>query len=188
MSSTGLIAEVLVIGGQAFVWLIAMALLLAPEPIKSAIVSSRPNWTELATLLAVPGLAVTYALGWSIGFVAQRALIPLIKYDKLGFKDEADYKLAATHFYQFASPAFVQVHNVDRHVMRLARGTALNFALIAVTLLFHALKTPLLFWAVALATTVSVIMMWHWMVRAENYYGQIGRFRDAFPCNCAGTN
>lgn len=192
MSSTGLIAEVLLLGGQASVWLVAVALLLAPEPIKNALASSQLNWNELATLLAVPGIAVTYALGWSIGFVAHRALFLLIKAYKVNpFKNEADtddpvvaeanYKRASIHFYQFASPALVQVHLLDRHVMRLARGTALNFALIAVALLFHALKTPSLFWAVALATLVSAIMMWHWTVRAKNYYGQIQTFRDIVP-------
>ncbi len=119
MSTTGLIAEVLVIGAQAFLWIAALAQLVVPQQFGQWTDVTGPRINQVAALLALPALAITYTLGWTISFVSQRALEPFVR-GKLRDRE------AAFYFYQHASPSLVEALTLDRHVMRLTRGTAFN--------------------------------------------------------------
>src|SRR5512138_2410380 len=84
LATTSLFVEILVIGSIAEIWIALF--LLSFVNISAALVSSAVILAEkFSTLLLLPLLALTYAIGWVINFLAERLFKP---YFQTKFRDQ----------------------------------------------------------------------------------------------------
>lgn len=154
MEITTLIAEILAIGAVAMIWLILFVGNFLPWRLVLQTAATMPFLHDALPILALPALALTYALGWVTNYCAEQLLKPLLRrsilHEKLKNKDA--YEKARLLLFQRGSPELVrEMLLVDRHIIRLARGGVLNFALLAAALAVYAIRGTEWAWPLALS-------------------------------------
>jgi len=184
MATTALIVEILVVGAMALSWMVGGLLPFFPKPDPDKIVKLIATIRDLAPLILLPLFALTYAIGWVVNFCSERALKPFfqrrVRARNLG--DESDeYEIARLRVLQKGSAEVVHDLAVDRHIIRMARGAVLNFAMLAVVFVAAAVRGQPGGWALAiLFITMAGLSFGQWFTRYKYHYARIRRLSDMF--------
>lgn len=168
--------EILVIGSIAETWIILF--LLSFVDINTALSSSSVTLAEkFSTLLLFPLLALTYAIGWVINFIAERLFKP---YFQTKFRDQVfkgagiKYTEARSIVVQNASEEVINEMEFDRHILRIARGSALNFLMIAVVLLLRLDgNSSLVIVCIGVSLAIAIVSFFQWLARYKHSYSRI---------------
>lgn len=133
MSTTALIAEILVIGFFASIWILLLLLRISIVELPSGeFLAMAANW---ATPLLVIGLAVYYQLGILINglcWVLEIFTIRKIIRNKIFSQATLDYNEVRTTVHHHASGYLQNEIMFDRAILRLTRAGALNFFIVAI--------------------------------------------------------
>jgi hypothetical protein len=177
MSTTSLFVEVLVAGALAEVWMLLLFLKMLPSTANLANISSAVS--DFSLLLVVPFIALTYALGWAVNFAAEKLFesvwerkykypkyegAKLPKYATEMFETQhltpqKRYEIISGFFFQYASNTVVEDLRFGVHIIRISRSSALNFALIAASLLLYLPSYPsLTLIGMAIAVLVAILV------------------------------
>lgn len=166
MSTTSLFVEILAIGAIADIWLCLIFLAIVSPSVSSisGIVQSSDGFS---LLLAVPFLAVTYVLGWTVNFLADtlfRRLYQRKTRDKMineaNLKDK-DYVDIRSYFSQKASEKLIRDWEYTRHAIRMARSSTLNFIVMTGALLLHLnVHRQGIMVATALSIAIAAVAFW----------------------------
>ena len=153
-------------------------LLAVATPNATAVSSLVDSIDKLSTLLIIPFLALTYALGWVINFSAERLFKPVFQKrfrDRLFESAGIDYYEARGLFFQKASEDVIEDLRFDRHIIRISRSSVLNFTLIAVTLTlhFHHSNAYLLTTGIIVSVVVTIVSFFQWMTRYKSNYSRM---------------
>lgn len=176
MATTSLFVEILVIGSIAEIWITLF--LLSFVNINAALASSVVTLAEkFSTLLLFPLLALTYAIGWVINFLAERLFKP---YFQTKFRDQVfkgagvKYTEARSIVVQNASEEVINEMEFDRHILRIARGSVLNFVMIAIVLLLRVDgNSPLVIAGIGVSLAIAVVSFFQWLTRYRHSYSRI---------------
>lgn len=124
---------------------------------------------DLSPLLAIPLLAVTYALGWAVNFLGER----LFKWfgqervrDELFRRANVGYSHARETVFQEASETAIEALRFDRHILRVSRSTAMQLPLIGfgIALNWPLNSTPVVV-ALALVAVLAGASFVQWRTR-----------------------
>ncbi len=177
MATTTLFVEILVIGTIAELWLVLIFLALVTP--SATVVSSLVNSIDkLDTLLIVPFLSLTYALGWVINFSAER-LFKLVFQNRLRnqlFQSAGvDYYEVRSLIFEKASEDVIEDLQFDRHILRISRSSVLNFTLIAIALAlhFHHANASLLTVGIIFFALIAIVSFFQWMTRYKSNYSKM---------------
>ena len=176
MATTSLFVEILVIGSIAEIWITLF--FLSFVDINSALASPAVVLAEkFSTLLLFPLLALTYAIGWVINFLAERLFKP---YFQTKFRDQVfkgagvKYTEARSIVIQNASDEVINEMEFDRHILRIARGSVLNFVMIAIMLLLRANgNTSLVIAGIVVSLAIAIVSFFQWLTRYKHSYSRI---------------
>ena len=139
MATTALYVEILVIGALAELWMVVMMSAVANTLTLTRVAAIATAIGPLTTLLVLPLLALTYALGWIVNFVSERIFKPFFQKrirDRL-FPAKGSYNEAKILVLHKGSSELVHDVLFDRHIIRIARANVINFALLSVGLSLH---------------------------------------------------
>ena len=177
MATTALYVEILVIGALAELWIIVIVSAFINTLTLRDLAGVATAISPLTTLLLLPALALTYALGWIINFASERLFKPFFQ------KRIRDRRFPAKGSYQKAKVLVLHsgsadlVHDVlfDRHIIRIARANVFNFALISVGLLLHlsSSNSRIVFMFAILFMLMAVVSFAQWRSRYESHYQRI---------------
>lgn len=183
MTTTSLFVEILVIGAVAELWLALFLLALAPQADLAAFRTLVSDTGELTALLFVPFVALTYALGWVVNFLAERLFKPFFQEryrDALFQEASVDYYTARATVLQRASEEVVADLQFDRHIFRIARAGALNFLLLAIALVPYIIAgRSWLSVLLALFLGLSISSFLQWRSRYGHSYRKLLRAYNA---------
>jgi len=176
LATTSLFVEILVIGSIAEIWIALF--LLSFVDINAALTSSVVILAEkFSALLLFPLLAVTYAIGWVINFLAERLFKP---YFQTKFRDEVfksahvTYAEARNIVVQNASEEVTREMEFDRHILRIARGSVLNFLMIALMLLLHVDgNLTAMLAGIIVSFAIAIVSFFQWLTRYRHSYSRI---------------
>ncbi|HLO13934.1 MAG TPA: hypothetical protein VK206_03830 [Anaerolineales bacterium] len=176
MATTSMFVEILVIGSIAEIWIALIFLSLVD--INTVLSSSVVTLAEkFSTLLLFPLLALTYAIGWVINFLAERLFKP---YFQTKFRDQvfkgagAKYTEARSIVVQHASEEVINEMEFDRHILRIARGSVLNFLMIAIILLLYlGENSPLVITGIGVSLGIAIVSFFQWLSRYQHSYSRI---------------
>lgn len=176
MATTSLFVEILVIGSIAEIWITLF--LLSLVGINAALASPVITLVEkFSTLLLFPLLALTYAIGWVINFLAERLFKP---YFQTKLRDQVlkgagvQYTEARSIVVQNASEEVLDEMEFDRHILRIARGSVLNFLMIAVMLLLYIDENSLVVIAgIGVCLAIAVVSFFQWLTRYGHSYSRV---------------
>jgi hypothetical protein len=176
LATTSLFVEILVIGSIAEIWIALF--LFSFVDINVVLVSSVVILAEkFSALLLFPYLALTYAIGWVINFLAERLFKPYFqtKYRDQVFKDAGiKYSEARSIVVQNASEKVINEIEFDKHILRVARGSVLNFVMIAVMLLLYIGRNPSLVIAcIVVSLAIAGVSFFQWFTRYRHSYARI---------------
>lgn len=178
MATTALFVEILVIGALAEVWIGIVILAVAGTLNLRDITAVATALGPLTTLLAVPLLALTYALGWIINFASERLFKPFFQKrirDHLFRGEDRSYDAARIMVFQTGSSELVHDVLFDRHIIRIARGGVVNFSILAAALLLHlnSGNRNVIFLCSTLSIVVASLSFAQWLTRYRSYYKRI---------------
>jgi len=177
MATTALIVEILVVGALALTWMgLALVVLLLPEPTPS-VTGIGSAVRDLAPLLALPFLALTYAVGWIVNFASEQALKPLgqrtLRRREFG-DDPTAYTRARLRVLGRCSDALIADTLIDRHVVRLARGGLFNFFWFAIVSAGAAIRGWSFGWPLTgLCLLLAGASFAQWFNRQTSHYERI---------------
>jgi hypothetical protein len=179
MPTTALIVEVLVIGAMTLIWLIVLFAAFLPSPNSAQMAQLASLIREASPLLALPALALTYAVGWITNFCSERLFFFRHRIRDLRFGGATRYETAKLLMLQRGSDNLVQEVLADRHVIRLARGGVMNFTLLAITLSIHGLRGRTLAWPLALLCLVLAALSFaQWRKKYCSHYESLERIDE----------
>jgi len=132
-------------------------------------------------LLLLPLLALTYVLGGIINTLATDLLKhPQSLYRDRIFRDAGfRYSDARSQIYQQASPDMMARFRSDGHIIRVARGSALNFVCLGIVSLLYLNRYPYLAIAgAAVSAILAAISLRQWQLRyRSNYTEMLGVYK-----------
>lgn len=182
MPTTALIVEVLVIGAMTLVWLVALFASFLPLPNSAQAATLISLIREASPLLAVPALALTYAIGWITNFCSERLFFFRHRIRDQQFKGETHYEAVKLSALQHGSDNLVQEMFTDRHVIRIARGGVMNFTLLAVALSIHGLRGRTFAWPfVVLCLVFAALSFAQWRKKYRSHYENLKRIEGVLP-------
>ena len=176
MATTSLFVEILVIGSIAEIWI--ALLLLSFVDINAALASPTVALMEkFSTLLLFPLLAITYAIGWVINFLAETAFKPYFQKrfrDQVFKRADVSYTEARSTVFQISSEEVITEMEFDRHILRITRGSVLNFLMIAIVLLLRVDKgSPVVIAGISLSLAIAIVSFVQWLTRYRHSYSRI---------------
>jgi hypothetical protein len=191
LATTSLFVEILVIGSIAEIWIALF--LLSLVDINTALSSSIVTLAEkFSTLLLFPLLALTYAIGWVVNFLAERLFKP---YFQTTFRDQVfkgagvKYTEARSIVVQNASEEVINETEFDRHILRIASGSVLNFLMIALVLLLRVDRnSPLVIAGIGVSLVIAVASFFQWLTRYRHSYSRILDAYKAISSQVEGRN
>jgi hypothetical protein len=176
LATTSLLVEILVIGSIAEIWIALF--LLSFVDINAVLTSSVVTLAEkFSTLLLFPLLALTYAIGWVINFLAERLFKPYFQnklrdqvFKGVGVK----YTEARSLVVQNASDEVINEMEFDRHILRITRGSVLNFLMIALVLVLRLDESsPLVIAGIGVSLIIAIVSFFQWLTRYKHSYSRI---------------
>jgi hypothetical protein len=176
LATTSLLVEILVIGSIAEIWIALF--LLSFVDINAVLTSSVVTLAEkFSTLLLFPLLALTYAIGWVINFLAERLFKPYFQnklrdqvFKGVGVK----YTEARSLVVQNASDEVINEMEFDRHILRITRGSVLNFVMIALVLVLRLDESsPLVIAGIGVSLIIAIVSFFQWLTRYKHSYSRI---------------
>lgn len=178
MATTALFVEILVIGAIAELWIGTLLLSFVSREQLDHVFGSVSTIRDAFPLLAVLTLALTYGLGWIFNFAAERMfrLFGQQKYRDEPFQTQP-YETVRVLVLQGASDALIHELRMDRHIVRIARGSFLNFVLMIPALLlnYDRIDTGVLVALVVACVAISVLSFFQWLTRYRSYYRTVAR-------------
>lgn len=137
MATTTLFVEILVIGFMAEIWISLMIGRLMSGLTFESLTGLLRYLNDSSAVFALPWLAITYVIGWIVNFWGER-LFKLVfqqrlrdrKFDGSG----VSYPAARARVALDGSTRVFEEIRLDRHLIRISRGSALNFLLIGLGL------------------------------------------------------
>ncbi len=187
MTTTALIVEILVVGAMALIWIVgALGLCVhLPTPERAQVLVATVH--DFIPLLALPLFAVTYTVGWVINFCSERVLKVFFqrKIRDRQFGDEPDeYELARVSVLQRGSADLIRDFNLDRHIIRVARGAVLNFGITATVFIGYALRGYKIAWLLAIICfAFAGLSFAQWFTRYRYHYARINRTKNILVSN-----
>lgn len=171
MPTTALIVEVLVIGALTLLWIVALLAAFVQLPNSDQAAAFISLIREASPLLALPTLALTYAIGWITNFCSERLFFFRHRIRDQQFEGEAHYETVKLSALQHGSNNLVQEMFTDRHMIRLARGGVMNFTLLAVALSIHGLHGRTFAWPLAVLSLVFAALSFaQWRKKYLSHY------------------
>jgi len=129
---------------------------------------------DLLPMLTVVGLALTYSIGWIFNFASERLFRLFGRDDRQrAFCDLSEpYANIRVQVLQCGSDALIHELRMDRHIIRLARSSFLNFGLLGISLLLNwrRFESGPLLALVAMSGVLSVAAFLQWLTRYRSYY------------------
>lgn len=175
MATTALFVEIVVIGALAEIWIFLVT--LATIHHSTFDLSKIDSISRLSTLLIIPFLALTYALGWIVNFGAERLFKLRFQKrlrDELFRSAEVDYDTARALIFQCASERTNEDLQFDRHILRLSRSSALQLPLIAASLLLYLKVAPVTIGlGIVLCLALAVAAFFQWISRYKSNYKKV---------------
>lgn len=183
MATSAFIVEILVVGAMAFAWIGgALALWVMPIPMLERTKASVGALRDFVPLLVLPTLALTYTVGWMVNFCSERVLKPFFQRgvrDRRFGDEPGKYELARIVVLQRGSPDLISDLQVDRHIIRVARGAVLNFSLTAIVLFGYALRGFSAAWGLAvICLAFASVSFAQWFTRYRSHYVKVSKIRD----------
>jgi len=177
MATTALYVEILVIGALAELWIVVTMAAIGDSVSLATLKQVAAAIGPFTTLLVLPLLALTYALGWIVNFVSERLFKPIFQKEIRDRLFTADRSYAAAKVLVLHKGSAELVHDVlfDRHIIRIARANVVNFACLAVALLLHlnSHDRKLIILLVVVSIFIAVISFFQWLARYRSYYKRI---------------
>jgi hypothetical protein len=178
MATTALFVEILVMGALAELWFVGAILALLDTSELRQLVAAVVSLKDFAALLATVALALTYAIGWVLNFVAERLFKKLFERrvrDRLFAADPKNYDQARAFVFQRGSGELLRDLLLDRHIVRIARSNVLNFTLIALAFLLNTrhIDPRVAFLLIVCSLGVALLSFTQWRTRYESYYGKV---------------
>jgi hypothetical protein len=191
MATTALIVEVLVVGVMALIWIVGTLALLVPVPAEG-VHTFMSFIRDFIPLLLLPVLAVTYTAGWLVNFFTERALKWLFE-ERLRDQEFGDkpgqYELVRITVLQRASSDLTNELLLDRHIVRLARGAALNLFMSAVVAAVYGLRGHTLGgWLAPVCLVAAAGSFAQWRTRYRSHNRKIKRIFDMLLSTEAKSN
>lgn len=178
MATTSLFVEIIVIGSLAELWFVAFLVALQPPETVSPLLTR--TLQSDATGAAIVGmlLAVTYAVGWVVNFVCERAFKALFEKrlrDTLFEESPTAYHEARALVFQKGSSDLLHELVLDRHIIRIVRSNVFNFFLIGVGVVLnrHHLSQSTVFALVVACWFIAGASFYQWKARYTSYYKQL---------------
>lgn len=182
MPTTALIVEVLVIGAMTLIWLVAFFAAFLPLPTSAQAAMFISLIREASPLLALPTLALTYAIGWITNFCSERIFFFRHRIRDQQFEGETHYEMVKLSALQHGSDNLVQEMFTDRHVIRLARGGVMNFTLLAIALSINGLRGRDFAWPFAVLCLVFAALSFaQWRKKYRSHYVNLKRIEIVLP-------
>jgi len=183
MATTTLFVEILVIGATLELWLSGLLVLILGCHQAAEIVVSLTSAKELLPILAVVALAMTYALGWIFNFFAERLfrLFGQRAYRQQPFELlQVNYDTAKARVLQGGAEAIIYELRMDRHIIRVARASVINFAALALVLFgSNDLALGIRITLGLVSATASVGAFFQWLTRYRAYYRFVAQSYEA---------
>lgn len=178
MATTTLFVEILVIGALAEVWIGTGILWVGGTSNLKDLAAAATSLGPLSTFLAVPLLALTYALGWNVNFVSERLFKPYFQRrvrDSVFQGGAMNYDEAKMLVTSKGSSELAQDIRFDRHIIRIARSNIVNFSFIALAILPHLSRGN---WGVlsvceVLSILIAAVSFLQWLSRYRSYSRKI---------------
>jgi hypothetical protein len=180
MATTTLLVEILVIGSLAQVWLVSLFLgLMGPITLNPSSGQVEALKT-VAPLLVVPVMSLAYAIGWVVNFAAERLFKLLFEElwrDKLFPNQALEYEVARILYLQRGSSELGREFVLDRHILRIARASVVNFLLIGASAIVYwdYLGPRVTVGVIILCALITVASFEQWRLRYRSYYKRLGR-------------
>ena len=170
MNTTVIIAEVLLIGFFAFIWLFLLIIRVSILNVWDVynFLSTYSSWAATLTLFSI---ALFYQLGvlmhWLSGLLLKKTIGK--KYLRLFFEKEGlNYNYIRSLIDQKGSPAIQKILSDDRSIIRLARAGVLNFLFTAIMLFtFHQMIIGVII------LSFSILCFLQWRTKNIRYYKRI---------------
>ena len=181
MATTSLIVEVLVIGAVSLSAFILVLTGLTSDVNREDLLSAGQLGRELAASLAVPMLALTYAVGWIANFCSERIFKALFQQRLRGsvFKTDSSYEHARFLLLQHGSAELVHEVSIDRHIIRLGRAGVFNFSLLALGFTAYGLRGWRSAYLAALfSLALAVLSYMQWRTRYLSHYKRVQRIAE----------
>ncbi len=177
MTTTALFVEILVIGAVCEIWVgILLAAVGGSTGFFQFLEVLKP-FAGFAGLLTVPLLAITYALGWIMNFVAERSFRPFFqsRFRDEVFGDPLKYEKARVLVFQKGSAELIHEIQIDRHIIRIARAGFLNFVMLTAAVSVHLRSDN---WLIVILSgtaclVVAAISAAQWFARYKSYYKRL---------------
>jgi hypothetical protein len=171
MTATVAIAEILVIGFFAALWMLPCIALLG-DIRWDRILSWAKDYKEWSAAVTLAGTMALYQLGWLVNGLSRAIMWHVAQSvrNRLHSEINVDPEEVRATVYQLGLPAVLKDLDLDQSVIRLARAGIVNFLLISLLLLSAGGQAATLA-AVSLALVVGYILQW-WH-RNSRYYKRI---------------
>lgn len=174
MSTTSLLVEYLILGVIADIWLSLMLLQLYPS-IRNNIQFYIDNISKVDTIFLIIFLAITYTLGGIVNYLSdiffnkpQKNYRDTI-FEKKGYK----YKDIRGIISHKASPDASVRFRFDGHLIRVFRGNALNFLVLAIILISYFKDDFSIIYLIVLCFVFSIFSIFQWRKRYISNYDQL---------------
>jgi len=178
MTTTALIAEVLVIGFVAIIWLLLTLLRFSQLDFAGLIKFAEIGFSKWPIIQSMLMIAVVYQLGLMVNWFTAALVKHLFmkkwrdpifenKSEKTE-KKRSSYQMIRAQVLTKCSTEFVNDLYVDLSIIRLSRGATLNFFLIGIILIFFKK-----FMIALLMIFISIICFLQFRNRFQKYYNKI---------------
>jgi hypothetical protein len=172
MSTTNVIAEIIVTGFFSLIWI--LLLLLEVFGVNIALFYQNfltfKDWSSVLLLVL---FIITYQLGWLINVLGNLIIDVPFGYkfrNKVFRQKNLEYEKVRAAFYQHASIDLIKDLGLDRTVIRLARGGIINFSLISLTLIPFGKSFIIL---IILFLILAIGSFFQWRKRFQRYYKRL---------------
>jgi hypothetical protein len=172
MSTTVAIIEIVIIGLFGLVWLLLLAMRLTGVD-QSAVTTWARDWKEWSSAVTLIGVMVIYQIGWLINGLCRALTLPFTKRQVNQIYSGSEHYEEARAVVNQRGPAKVlEDLALEQSVIRLARGGAVNFSLIALLLItggINRVRVSLAF----LFLILAVGTLLQWSQRSRRYYKRL---------------
>jgi hypothetical protein len=180
VATTTLLVEILVIGSLAQVWLVSVFIGLTGPTTLNPSPSQVEALKAFAPLFVVPVMSLAYAIGWVVNFAAERLFKLLFEErwrDKLFPNQALEYEVARILYLQRGSSELAREFVLDRHILRIARASVVNFFLIGASSIAYwdHLGERVTVGVIVLCVLISIASFEQWRSRYRSYYKRLGR-------------
>jgi hypothetical protein len=167
----------------AEVWILTVFLTFLKDSPTRCMVTLVAGMKDLPPAAAVVLLALTYAVGWIINFLAAGIFKNSFNRELRDpmFGSPKKYEEARALVFQHGSSEALQDLQLDRHVIRIARSNVLNFSLFVIAIVFREWWVGHSIPALVVAGTtlfLAIVSYFQWRERYKGLYRRLSGIED----------